>query len=60
MKLGTINHQGRPALVAQKDGKPVLLSELYASAGLGEAPRSMLDMIEEGRLAEVGGGGGRG
>ncbi|MCD1636628.1 fumarylacetoacetate hydrolase family protein [Martelella mediterranea] len=53
MKLGTINHQGRPALVAQKDGKPVLLSELYASAGLDEAPRSMLDLIEEGRLDEV-------
>ncbi|MGV0877049.1 fumarylacetoacetate hydrolase family protein [Martelella sp. FLE1502] len=53
MKLGMINHQGRAALVAQKDGKPVLLSALYESAGLGEAPRSMLDLIEDGRLAEV-------
>lgn len=48
MKLGTINHQGRPTLVAMKDGGVVLLSELYASAGLGDAPASMNDLIESG------------
>ena len=48
MKLGTINHQGRPALVAMKDGGVALLSELYESAGLGNAPASMNDLIEGG------------
>ncbi len=48
MKLGTINHQGRPALVAMKDGGVVLLSELYASAELGASPATMNDLIEGG------------
>ena len=48
MKLGTINHNGRPALVAQQAGATVLLTELYESAGLGNAPASMNDLIEAG------------
>ena len=48
MKLGTINHQGRPALVAMKDDGVVLLSELYGSAGLGTPPATMNDLIEGG------------
>lgn len=48
MKLGTINHNGRPALVANQQGSVVLLKDLYASAGLGDAPSSMNDLIEGG------------
>jgi len=48
MKLGTISQGGKPGLVAQKGEAAVLLSELYESAGLGEAPRSMQDLIEGG------------
>ncbi len=48
MKIGTIDHSGRPALVARRDGNVVLLSELYRSAGLGSAPATMNDLIEGG------------
>jgi 2-keto-4-pentenoate hydratase/2-oxohepta-3-ene-1,7-dioic acid hydratase in catechol pathway len=48
VKLGTINYQARPALVAMKRGGVVLLSELYESAGLGSAPATMNDLIERG------------
>ncbi len=46
MKLGTIISQGKPALVAKKGDSAVLLTELYQSAGLGEAPKSMQDLID--------------
>ncbi|PCI02621.1 MAG: fumarylacetoacetate hydrolase [Hyphomicrobiales bacterium] len=48
MKLGTISIEGKPALVVKKDESALLLSELYASAGVGEAPRTMQDLIEGG------------
>lgn len=48
MKLGTINHNGRPALVALQGSSTVLLADLYASAGLGTAPATMNDFIEAG------------
>jgi len=48
MKLGTISQNGQATLVAKKDDDAVLLSDLYESAGLGEAPRSMQDLIEAG------------
>lgn len=48
MKFGTINHQGKPALVVRQGEDVVLLSALYAAAGLGAAPASMNDLIEGG------------
>src|SRR5690554_3763346 len=48
VKLGTVNHQGKPALVVKQGENVVLLSPLYASAGLGTAPDSMNAMIEGG------------
>lgn len=48
MKLGTIHHEGRPALVAKHGQSVVLLSDLYRSAGLGDAPRSINDLVEGG------------
>jgi 2-keto-4-pentenoate hydratase/2-oxohepta-3-ene-1,7-dioic acid hydratase in catechol pathway len=55
VKLGTINHNGRPALVANQQGSVVLLKDLYASAGLDDAPSNMNDLIEGGtvELAKV-------
>jgi len=58
MKLGTINRQGKTALVAQKGDAALLLSELYQSAGLGDAPATMQDLIDGGsaesqRVAEA-------
>jgi len=55
MKLGTINSHGKPALVAKQGDDAVLLSELYQSARLGDAPETMQDLIEGGaeELARV-------
>lgn len=64
MKLGTIHHEGRPALVAKHGRSVVLLSDLYRSAGLGDAPRSINDLVEGGpaeraRARRTGTGNGR-
>lgn len=48
MKFGTINHDGRQALVIRRGSAAVLLSELYESAGLGPAPATMNELIEGG------------
>lgn len=48
MKLGTINYQGKLSLVARQDDGVVLLSDLCRSAGLGDPPASMNDLIEGG------------
>ena len=48
MKFGTINHNGRQALVVRKGEDVVLLSELYQAAGLSDAPQTMNDLVEGG------------
>ena len=48
MKLGTISRDGKPALVVKRGDSAFLLSDLYESAGLGEAPPAMQDLIEGG------------
>lgn len=48
MKFGTVNHQGKPALVVKQGENVVLLAALYAKAGLGAAPDSMNALIEGG------------
>ncbi len=48
MKLGTLNRNGRPQVVVEIDGRAVLLSDLFESTGLGEAPASVLEVIEGG------------
>ena len=48
MKFGTINHNGKQALVARQEADAVLLSQLYETAGLGQAPATMNELVEGG------------
>lgn len=48
MKLGTILQDGRAVLIAEREGKGIVVTAAYDQAGFLEAPKTLNDVIEAG------------